>query len=128
MSKVLVICNSNWADEIDLNGFKILEKDEWKAIKAEKKKWFDALVAIEEKRVNDIKAKGGYAFASEVGTICVGTNEYVHYSDYESWKEQFTEKDISDDEAKLLNKLFNLKKLSSFGFFLDDLGEYEEEY
>ena len=90
MSKVLVKWSDNWADEMDLEGFAVMESQEWKDIK----KKFE---------------KHDHGF-----DISVGTNEDIDYSDGKDFLRHIETKNISDDEAKMLKKLFGE---GNFGMF-----------
>jgi len=137
MSKVLIICDSNWADEMDLDGFKVMEKQKWESHKEKVKAWFSVKEEAENKRVEEEKAKKGYGWHREIASIGVGTNEDVHYTSYEDWLSQFKEQSITDEEAEVIIRLFNLSftfngktTIRDFGYFLDEPRDnyQDEEY
>lgn len=101
MAKVLVIWKANWADEMDIEGFKIYTEDDWKAYKGE-------LKAMTKKF-----------------TISVGTNEEIDYDCGSELLNQLTVKKISDDETKFIKKMFG----DEFGFtqFTEAYQEEDDE-
>lgn len=113
MSKLLVFCDSNWADEMDLNGFKVVDQQEWEEHKKTIKEKFD-------------KCDSGTGYEG-VAQSCVGTNEEIYYESYNDWEEQFKEISITNEEADVVVKIFNLSftyndkiRCRDFGFFLDN--------
>lgn len=90
---VLVVFEDNWADEMDLEGFKVVRKSEWEQTVAEFR---------EEKE----DSKYGIEF-------CFGTNEYNEYDSVDDALACFTVTEMTDECAKLLQKLFP----SGFGMF-----------
>lgn len=96
---ILVIYEGNWADEMDLYGFKIFtEKDKYT-----KKQIKEAILRCNKKEFN------------------CGSNEEATLS-----ADEFTIKVISDDEYKIIKKLFNLYE-NSFGMFPDIFEIAKEE-
>lgn len=85
MSKLLIIGRNNWADEIDLAFFIVLDSDEWEELKKNTQKSF--------------KQNGSI-------TIYIGTNEEIEFDSYDQWLRQFKVKEISEDEAKFLRTHF----------------------
>jgi len=104
MAKVLVVFSDNWADEMDIDGFQIFEKEDW-----------DATV----KRVKSFKFPV---------TIGFGTNEDNVYDDAAELLGCYTVKKLTDDEAKTITKLFGVR----YGNFRDpgdvEQDEEDEEY
>jgi hypothetical protein len=82
MSKVLVIFKDNWADEMDIEGFDILTKDQWEYKKLE----------LEHTQ-----------FPQDVG---LGTNESNDYESAEQFLAMFKVIPISDEEEKIIKKCF----------------------
>lgn len=110
----LVSYSSNWSDEMDIDGFCVMTE-------AGKKKYFEDFKKVFE-------VNGLYTFY-------VGTNEEIEYSNFADFKNDFTVEEISEEEAKVLDKLFQ----GSYAFVpdvqdaLDNLegeseGETEEEF
>lgn len=101
MAKVLVTWKDNWADEMDVEGFKIYDEADWKSYEAEMK-------AVEKKF-----------------DICIGSNEEIEFDCGQDLLNTLTVKKISDDEAKTVTKLFG----TDFGFtqFADVYIEEDEE-
>lgn len=84
----LVTWSTNWADEMDIEGFKIFKKEDWDKFKA---------------HVSLIK----HPF-----DICIGTNEEIDYSNGKQLLAELLAKDITNDEYLTINKLFG----TSFGY------------
>jgi len=92
MSKLLIIFNGDWADEMDVDGFMIVSKECWKYKQLE---WEHT------------------SFPQE---LYIGTNESMEYENMEEYLRNFKVKDISDEEEKVIRTLFGLKsKFSTFG-------------
>lgn len=89
MSHVVVKLNTNWADEMDIEGFIITTEDEWKEYTKEIKKDFP-----------------------EDCEMYVGTNEHISFSNYEEFMSCLKVTKVNKDEAKLIKKLFG----DSYGF------------
>lgn len=83
MSKVLVQYNGNWADEMDLYGFRIMDKTIWENHMAR---------ALRFLAFNDFEK-------------CVGTNEEVTHTK-SSYERSFTATDISETEEAMIKRLF----------------------
>ena len=95
--KLLVKYDSNWADEMDIDGFKVLTDKQW------------------EKYQRDFKKH----FKEEWYTYYVGTNEEIEYGDFEEFRNDFNVSEITDEEAAVLEKLFGNLSKYSYGFFPD---------
>lgn len=93
MSKVLVKWESNWADEMDVEGFVIMEASEW----AEKRE-----------RISQVEGST---------SICVGTNEDVEYDRGADILDEITEHPLTDTEEEVIVKLFG--KSSEHNNFID---------
>ena len=92
----LVKYSSNWADEMDVDGFRTMtdtELEEWK------KNWQEVF-----------KEDGEFTFY-------IGTNEDIPYEDYDTLLADFTFEDITKEEYDILNKLFPACWLYGQGFF-----------
>lgn len=94
---VLVVQDSNWADEFDTFGMALFPLSAWQA----------HLDQVKERFKVDTKTR----------EIYFGTNEAVHHEDFQSYKTSFKVKDISASELATLKKLFKLKvnKVVDFG-------------
>jgi len=105
MNQVLVIWKTNWSDEMDIEGFKLMNVDQWNVLK------------------KTIIPKNSFS-------IYVGTNEEIEYSTGEELLKELHVKKINPDEVLTIKKLFG----ESFGFteFLqieeDEEDEEDEEY
>ena len=105
MSKILVISTGNWADEIDVEGFMIVSKECWEWKKLE---WNHT------------------EFPQE---ISIGTNEYAEFENVEEYLNSFKIKEISDEEAELLRKLFDISsRFGDFGHVLWIEGDASESF
>jgi hypothetical protein len=87
---VLVTFDSNWADEMDVNGFALMELSVWNNFCARIKKEI---------------------FTKDAGVVefGIGTNEELRYESYASWKGDFKVKKVSNSEATVISKAFGLK-------------------
>jgi len=92
----LVEYNSNWADEMDVSGLKIMTSKKYEAWCKSWKKFF--------------KAEGTYDY-------CIGTNEEIPYEDYESFNADFDVTDITKEEYDVLEKLIPSIGEYGYGFF-----------
>lgn len=86
---ILVMYEDDWADEMDIYGFCLMTSEQWKYKK------------------NEIKHT---SFPQEV---YFGTNEYNVYENPEEFLNKFTEKEVTESEAKTINKFFT----SDYGRF-----------
>lgn len=86
MAKVLVKFEKDWADEFDVRGFAVYDKEEW------------------EKDLAEFKE------CTEFGGAWFGTNEGWEGSEIlgnkEDWVRSWEVTEISDDEAAVLGKFF----------------------
>lgn len=85
MSKVLIRFKGNWADEMDLFGFEVMEEEVWEA---------------HLKRIRQFLEDGGPYERS------VGTNEYIDYPNYEAYNRHFTVIKLTDAEMEVIEKCF----------------------
>lgn len=84
MGDVLIKYDGSWADEIDLQGFLVMTRDEWK------------------QHLSLVKKYHG----DEEFTLYVGTNEDMTFRGFEDYKDSFDVKNITDEEAKVFRKFF----------------------
>lgn len=99
--KLLVIFKDNWADEIDIKGFEIVLKS-----------WWDKYV---EK------------FPDESFSSYVGSNEEVEYTGKDDYFAHFQVKEISDEFAENLVKVFGSDSFGQIVWNEDfDMDEEEE--
>ena len=112
---LLVKCSTNWADEMDLDGFALIEAQAWK-------EHLDLVEAniFKGEVLDDYDEFGPNA-------VGVGTNESVFYESLDVYKNTFTTKELSDAEVETLASLFKLKVTttakdvgrSTYGFFVE---------
>lgn len=88
---VLVEWNGNWADEMDLNGFKVCEKRDWDKY---------------------VKTMDNVTFPE---THCVGTNEDLEWETKEDHLDEFKARKITSEQYQTIKKLIGVE----FGFFPD---------
>ena len=104
MSKVLVKWSDNWADEMDVEGFVIMDNSEWKEFQETAKKVNSPI------------------------SICVGTNEEIEYPNGDALLENITTKKLTSDEAKTITKFFGeYGGHDNFRYCLEDALEDEYE-
>jgi hypothetical protein len=85
----LVKYDGNWADEMDISGFRVFTNEAWN-------EYLEAW------------GKEEYPYS-----FYVGTNEEVEIYDFEELVRDFTVKDITDKEAAVIVKFFG----KDYGFF-----------
>ena len=95
---VLLQWDSNWADEMDIYGFSLMDKEDW----------------IEYKNYLQNLKKGFYFY--------IGSNEGIEYSNGQELLSEITVTEISDREAATVEKLFGGE-----GGFTDFLTVDEDE-
>jgi hypothetical protein len=86
MTKVLITSRMDYADEFDVHGFIVLDKEKFDYYDARAKMYFETSGA----EIN----------------CSFGTNESVVLDSYYKWESGLTVTDISDVEAEVLLKLF----------------------
>jgi hypothetical protein len=111
MKKYLVIYHDNWADEMDVEGFRLFTQDE-----------LDDYVSL---HVKYFETNSSWKFG-------VGSNEQIEYNDWEGIRSALTVKEITDAEYEMLGKLFPLPFDSliycNFGYFPFIEDAIPEEY
>lgn len=105
MAKILVKFQANWADEMDLEGYRIFTEHEW-----------------EEQRAACMAHKGSIE-------VYFGTNEWNNYDNGEHLLGEYTIKSITDEEADMIDKLFGpyIGSFSNPKEYLEDDNEVYEE-
>jgi len=106
---VLISASVDYADEFDCDFFAVWQKADWDQ---------------HTKRVAN-----AFQSVSEEIEIYFGTNEFLGVTTYAEWKGNFTTKSISEDDAHLLQRLFNGGKKKNFSFgtgsgYLEDILEH----
>lgn len=97
MAKVLVEFSTNWADEIDLSGFKIYDKLEWEELVAK--------VSLHKSSFQ----------------VYFGTNESNEYENGEALLEEYTISHLNDSDAEVIMRLLG----GEYGMFEDPLEVFE---
>lgn len=87
MTDVLIKYDGSWADEIDLQGFLVMTREEWKT----------HLTLVK-------RFHGETEFE-----IYIGTNENITFTGFEDYKDSFEVKNLTDEEATILRKFFKSK-------------------
>lgn len=100
-NKVLVQWNSNWADEMDVEGFQILTDREWETI-----------------RHSILQRKNSFE-------IYVGTNEDIEYSNGEELLEEITVTPLTLEEAATIEKFFG--DYGGHTAFLDNIEDEDDD-
>jgi hypothetical protein len=99
---LLVKFDDNWADEMDVSGFKLFDNlDAWNAAIA----GFKARMEIVDGEDN------GYF------EVYFGTNEYIEYETVEEFLTRFDITEISDAAAAVIETLFPEAKSYGYGHF-----------
>jgi hypothetical protein len=97
---LLVKFDDNWADEMDVSGFKLFDNlDAWNKALEEKKK--------RRELEND----------DQCFEVCFGTNEYIDYDSFGSFLNRFQITEISKDTAEIIGGLFPEAKSYGYGHF-----------
>ena len=113
MSKVLVIYKDNWADEFDIEGFRMMQVEDWEDMKSAAREIF---VRVEKRNTEKRKEYNRkklekpdeyHYFDEEEEEFYFGTNEAIHYSSYKDWLDAYIVKEITDEKAKELEELFD---------------------
>ena len=80
--KVLLQWNTNWADEMDIYGFKIVEETEY-----------------EDWKQHNSQIKSAF-------NVCVGTNEEIDYNNGQELVDEVSVKPLTEEDEIFLGKLF----------------------
>lgn len=80
--------SSNWADEMDVDAFKILTEEEYEKFQYSAKMF---------KKYEDV-------FFEEEFTVSIGSNEEIRYENAEQFLKCFNIQQISEDECKVLRR------------------------
>lgn len=121
MAKILLVkCDSNWADEFDIQGFALYTEYAWKE--------YLRLVKL---KIFKTKRDPSDEYGPHVASI--GTNQSQGYEDFSSYKRDFKTQVVSEDEIKILQSLFALKvnedikvEPKVFGMFMYLDPDYDE--
>jgi hypothetical protein len=92
----LVKYDSNWADEMAIDGFRVFTDKQWEKYQEDFKKHF--------------KKDNSY-------TYYVGSNGDIEYGDFDEFMSDFKVSEITDEEAAVLEKLFDNLSTYGYGFF-----------
>ena len=116
MSKVLIVFEDNWANEMDIQGSRIMSRKDW-----------EQYISIAEQCFNDLKkynAKSDKYSIEETEnywdnynriSFWVGSNEEIEYEHFEEFRRHFKVYDLTEVEAVLLTYF----SFDDFGFFPD---------
>jgi hypothetical protein len=105
---VIVYWSTNWADEMDIEGWAIMEEEDWKKYK------------------KDVRLiKNGFS-------LFVGTNEEIEYSSGSALLKELHSKKISVDEYKVLMKIIGEEEFGHCDFLYalemsDDQNDWDDE-
>ena len=101
---VLIKWDSNWADEMDIEGFIITDKESANSFKKQLKDYVSSF------------------------EVCVGTNEDIEYGSGEELLSELKFKTITEDEAKVIQKFFGESGgHTEFWTALEYLDEWNDE-
>lgn len=104
----LVIARACWADEFDLEYFHVLKESKLEKIKKLTKEYFETSGDAEPE-------------------IYFGTNEALTYSSYADWQRDFKVKEITEEDAQTLIKLFGKSGFGTGSSSFYALSERSEE-
>jgi len=108
---LLVKCSTNWADEMDLDGFALIEEAAWR----------EHLDLVKANIFKDEPLEYDEWGPNAVG---VGTNESVFYETFEEYENTFTTKELTDAEVETVSGLFDLKVTTK----AKDVGHYAQGF
>lgn len=128
--KVLVSYKSNYADEFDVSGFCIMNKEDWEDHKAKAVALFEKRAAKQGPKP-DPQSPNYWREMRNIQEACqvevyFGTNESIIYETLDCYTRSFTVKDISADELKTLQKFFGKEPHAGMVVMIDDY-VFEEE-
>lgn len=83
----ILIYAKDWADEFDCEGFAIMINTDWFALQRQVKEYFENEGSMLE--------------------LGFGTNEELHVTCYEDWRNNIKAKEVDEDTARLLVGLFH---------------------
>jgi hypothetical protein len=112
MSKKYVVIKQhyNWADEIDFDAHLVCSESDWKR-------------KLKVAKDYDYSLMGDYDSG-----ICIGTNEYVQFSNFQDFKASVTKTaTITEDEFTVLKKQFGIPAKSE-SFVLGDFLDPEDRF
>ena len=118
---VLVTFNDNYADEFDCDGFSVYNSKEEFLIDLYRS-WLENIEDIDddldELSLEElIKLEKKHRKTNEF-EMYFGTNEAFYYNSFKDYKDAFEIKEITDDEYKVIKKLFLGNSYSNaYGFF-----------
>lgn len=146
--------NSNYADEFDVYGFKVMKEDEYNVGIQKARNFLDhyfrfPLIPLTEKELEktrnrpyivtgdkfayityeeylaDIPKWNKKVYSDKVFELYFGTNEQLQWYSTEDFLSSLKTKEITEEEAKIIEKLFG--KEYGFTYFPLDESYYEEE-
>ncbi len=103
---VLVKSSFNWADECDFEGFEVWNQKELEETKKEVKAFFDSGKTI---------------------TVYFGTNEDREFHNYTEIFRNVEEIPLKDNEAKIINKIFNGRFGYPLSNVLDNMNDEDDD-
>jgi hypothetical protein len=103
MKYYLVKYEDNYADEFDIQGFRIFTEVELKA--------FKTLVKT----------------AKYPQEVYFGTNESISYDSFTDYMSRLDIEEVTEEEASLLTKLFGYDTTTEYGFFLNPEEQDEDD-
>lgn len=127
---LLVRFSDNYADEFDVDGFKVYTPEEWEDVKEGAKKVFAKVEKkniAEKLRITTLKLqdpKGYHYFRESEEEFYFGTNEAVIYSSYADWLSSYTVTEITPGQENTLDLLFGSTSYG-YGIFIEP--EYYDE-
>jgi hypothetical protein len=97
---ILVKFDDNWADEMDVSGFKIFNNlDAW------------------NKALSEFKSEKEIEEDDQYFEICFGTNEWIEYDSFGDFLKNFEIVEISKDTAEIIDGLFPEADSYGYGHF-----------
>jgi hypothetical protein len=102
----LITWSDNWADEMDLDGFRVMTRGQWKKCKD------DAQLCFEHEGTQ---------------TLYFGTNEQIEYDSYDTYIDNFKTHAITPAQAEYFKKIFGKYGQGFFPDLRDRADEYRED-
>jgi hypothetical protein len=122
MSKVLIIFEDNWADEMDIKGSRIMSRKDWEQYISIAEQCFNDLEKYNAKGDEDgnpieysIEKTKSYWDNNNSISFWIGSNEEIEYENFEEFRRCFKVYDLAEVEADILTKF----SFDDFGFFPD---------